>query len=111
MPLYEYRCSQCDEHFEELQKLTDPVLVDCPVCHQPRLVRLISAAGFRLSGSGWYETDFKTGNQRNLAGDKGEQKPKQSSDTNKSKSSTTTEATTSKPAASTSSTSTSSDSD
>lgn len=69
MPIYEYHCSACDKHHEVLQKISDPELTDCPKCGKPSLKRLISAAGFRLKGEGWYETDFKTSNQRNLASD------------------------------------------
>ena len=54
---------------EALQKISDEALKDCPACGKPALTKLISAAGFRLSGSGWYETDFKTGAKKNLAGD------------------------------------------
>lgn len=68
MPIYEYRCESCGHELEKLQKMSDAPLKDCPRCEQPQLRRLISAAGFRLKGSGWYETDFKTGNRRNLAG-------------------------------------------
>ena len=67
MPIYEYRCQSCDHELETLQKLSDPELRDCPSCGQPALKKLISAVGFRLKGSGWYETDFKSGNQKNLA--------------------------------------------
>lgn len=67
MPFYEYRCDACEHHFEALQKISDEPLVDCPACQQPRLKKLISAAGFRLKGQGWYETDFKSGAKRNLA--------------------------------------------
>jgi len=49
-----------------LQKISDPPLVDCPACAQPALKKLVSAAGFRLKGSGWYETDFKGGKKKNL---------------------------------------------
>ncbi len=66
MPIYEYACSECDHTLEALQKMSDAVLVDCPACDQPGLIKKISAPGFRLSGSGWYETDFKSGNQKNL---------------------------------------------
>jgi putative FmdB family regulatory protein len=52
-----------------LQKLSDPALTHCPACHAEALQKLISAAGFRLKGSGWYETDFKQKDRRNLAGD------------------------------------------
>ena len=66
MPIYEYRCKECGEELERLQRLNDEPLRDCPSCGKPALRRLMSAAGFRLKGSGWYETDFKQDNRRNL---------------------------------------------
>jgi putative FmdB family regulatory protein len=69
MPIYEYRCDDCGHELEKLQRISDDPLRDCPSCEQPALRRLVSAAGFRLKGSGWYETDFKKDNRRNLAGD------------------------------------------
>lgn len=71
MPIYEYECGECQHELEALQKMSDPALKDCPECKQPALVKKISAAAFRLSGSGWYETDFKSGKKKNLAGDAG----------------------------------------
>ncbi len=67
MPIYEYRCQSCGHELEKLQRMSDASLTDCPECGKSALKRLISAAGFRLKGAGWYETDFKTSNQRNLA--------------------------------------------
>lgn len=67
MPIYEYACTNCDHMLDALQKMSDDPLVDCPECGQPRLKRLISAPRFRLKGKGWYETDFKKDNQRNLS--------------------------------------------
>ncbi len=69
MPIYEYRCQACGHELEALQKLSEARLTTCPACQKDELVRLISAAGFRLKGSGWYETDFKSGKRRNLAGE------------------------------------------
>ena len=69
MPIYEYRCEDCGHQLEKLQKMSDAPLKDCPVCSTQGLRKLISAAGFRLAGSGWYETDFKTQGKKNLAGD------------------------------------------
>ncbi|MCW8884543.1 MAG: zinc ribbon domain-containing protein [Motiliproteus sp.] len=69
MPIYEYQCNDCGHQMEALQKISDEALKDCPACEKPALTKLISAAGFRLAGSGWYETDFKTGAKKNLAGD------------------------------------------
>lgn len=74
MPIYEYRCESCGAELEKIQKISDPVLTLCPECGEERLVKLVSASGFRLSGSGWYETDFKkSGTKRNLASDGGKQ--------------------------------------
>ena len=69
MPIYEYQCESCGHALEALQRLSDPLLVDCPACNKPALKKQISAAGFRLKGGGWYETDFKSGSKKNLAGD------------------------------------------
>ena len=69
MPIYEYQCQDCEHELEKLQKLSDDPLTDCPECGKSALKKKISAAGFRLKGGGWYETDFKTGNKKNLAGD------------------------------------------
>lgn len=67
MPIYEYACKSCDHTMDALQKMSDDPLVECPECGKPELKRLISAPRFRLKGEGWYETDFKKDNQRNLA--------------------------------------------
>ncbi len=71
MPIYEYTCSQCGHEQEFLQKMSDAPLTECPACKASALQKKISAAGFRLAGSGWYETDFKSSGKRNLAGDSG----------------------------------------
>ncbi len=67
MPIYEYQCTNCGYDMEVMQKMSDAPLTDCPQCGQPALKKLISAAGFRLAGGGWYETDFKSGNKRNVS--------------------------------------------
>ncbi|MBF6647589.1 FmdB family zinc ribbon protein [Methylobacter sp. BlB1] len=71
MPIYEYQCQACGHEHEALQKLSDAPLINCPACSQPELMKKISAAGFRLKGGGWYETDFKSGNKKNVAGESG----------------------------------------
>lgn len=70
MPIYEYQCQSCGHEYEALQKLSDAPLKDCPACNKPDLAKKISAAGFRLKGGGWYETDFKSGGKKNVAGEK-----------------------------------------
>lgn len=69
MPIYEYQCKACGHRLEKLQKISAAPLTDCPACQASELQRLVSAAGFRLAGGGWYETDFKSGSKKNLAGD------------------------------------------
>jgi putative FmdB family regulatory protein len=70
MPFYEYQCNQCGHLFEAMQKITEAPLKKCPACGKNALKKLLSAPVFRLKGSGWYETDFKSDQERkrNLAG-------------------------------------------
>ncbi len=89
MPIYEYQCESCGHALEALQKLSDAPLTQCPACQKSSLKKQISAAGFRLSGGGWYETDFKSGKKKNLAGDSSQSS---SSSTSSSSSSATTAA-------------------
>jgi len=67
VPIYEYQCQACGNEHEALQKMSADPLVMCPACSEPELKKKISAAGFRLKGSGWYETDFKSGSKKNVA--------------------------------------------
>ena len=71
MPIYEYKCDICDHQFEILQKINDVPAKTCPECSSHSLRKLVSAAAFKLKGTGWYETDFKT------------KKPKKANDTTK----------------------------
>ncbi|MFI4919003.1 MAG: FmdB family zinc ribbon protein [Legionellales bacterium] len=59
MPIYEYQCTSCHHHFDLMQKMSDPAATQCPECSQHTAIKLVSAAGFQLKGTGWYETDFK----------------------------------------------------
>lgn len=98
MPIYEYECKSCGHRLEKLQRMNDPALTDCPACNQSALKRLVSAVSFRLKGSGWYETDFKKGDKKNLhesgdsesetskPGDSKDKTPTESSDTKTSES-------------------------
>lgn len=70
MPIYEYSCTKCGHELEILQKMTDSLLKDCPECGQPTLKKQLSAAGFRLKGTGWYETDFKAAHKSSEKQDK-----------------------------------------
>jgi|HubBroStandDraft_3_1064219.scaffolds.fasta_scaffold218434_1 putative FmdB family regulatory protein len=76
MPFYEYECSNCRFYVEVLQKISEQPLKKCPSCRKSALKKLVSAPVFRLKGSGWYETDFKSDQEgkRNLAGAEKEEK-------------------------------------
>ena len=78
VPIYEYRCDACGHELEALQKMSDVPLIDCPECSQSTLKKALSAAGFRLKGSGWYESDFKGGKKKNVH-DSGKSESKKSS--------------------------------
>ena len=67
MPIYEYACGSCEHRFETIQKASEGLLRDCPECGEAALKKLLSAPVFRLKGSGWYETDFKTGDKKRLS--------------------------------------------
>ena len=67
MPIYEYQCEACGHKLEKLQKLSDDPLKLCPYCEKHEMKKLVSAVAFRLKGSGWYETDFKTGDKKNVS--------------------------------------------
>ncbi|MEM9208496.1 MAG: zinc ribbon domain-containing protein [Pseudomonadota bacterium] len=99
MPIYEYGCKNCGHTLDALQKMSDDPLVDCPACGAPALKRMISAPRFRLKGDGWYETDFKKDNQRNLAKSDNDSGKKATSDAKKDNAKTK-DSSTSSPAAS-----------
>lgn len=63
MPIYAYRCTACGHAQDVLQKLSDPVLTECPACKAATFAKQLTAAGFQLKGSGWYVTDFRDGNK------------------------------------------------
>lgn len=69
MPIYEYQCDACGKRSEVMQKIGDAPISECPKCGDKKVRKVVSAAAFRLKGGGWYETDFKSSNRKNLAGD------------------------------------------
>lgn len=85
MPIYEYQCDECGHQLDALQGVNDEPLLECPECAKTSLKRLISAPNFRLKGQGWYETDFKKENRKNVADNKDKKSDKkESSDDDKS---------------------------
>jgi len=69
MPIYAFECASCGHQFDRLQKLSDADPTVCPECGAEQVRRQLTAPSFRLSGAGWYETDFKKDGdkKRNLA--------------------------------------------
>ncbi|MHB8536096.1 MAG: FmdB family zinc ribbon protein [Sulfuricaulis sp.] len=80
MPIYEYECGSCGHRFEAIQKMSDPVLIDCPACNKAGLKKLMSAAGFQLKGTGWYATDFKNGQKKEKKPESDSTPPKKKTD-------------------------------
>jgi putative FmdB family regulatory protein len=83
MPIYEYACQKCSHTFDALQKMNADPLTECPECGEHALKKLVSAPNFRLKGSGWYETDFKKTNQRNLVDGPDKKSAKSDAETSK----------------------------
>jgi putative FmdB family regulatory protein len=75
MPIYEYQCQACGHQLEAIQKMSDDPLKDCPECGKPELKKMLSASGFRLKGTGWYETDFKNSGSKPKKESSSESKP------------------------------------
>ncbi len=67
MPTYEYQCNNCHHAFELMQKISEDPIKKCPECGKLTVIRLVSAAGFQLKGTGWYVTDFKNKGQPKAA--------------------------------------------
>lgn len=67
MPIYAYKCETCGHAKDVLQKMSDPLLTDCPACGNATFKKQLTAAGFQLKGTGWYVTDFKEGAGKNNA--------------------------------------------
>ena len=54
MPIYEYQCQSCGHQFDVIQKVSDEKLTICPKCNEKKLKKLVTSAGFKLKGTGWY---------------------------------------------------------
>jgi putative FmdB family regulatory protein len=67
MPIYAYKCNSCGFAKDVLQKISDPLLTDCPHCGAAAFSKQLTSAGFQLKGSGWYATDFKGGSAATAA--------------------------------------------
>ncbi len=83
MPIYDFQCQSCGNEVEVLQKISDDPLKNCEACGKPDMKKKVSAAAFRLSGAGWYETDFKKGKKKNLT--QKDDKPSSNKKTEKAK--------------------------
>jgi putative FmdB family regulatory protein len=68
MPTYQYRCTECGEDLEAVQKFSDPTLTTCPTCGGP-LRKVFNAVGVVFKGSGFYRTDSRNGSKSGGDGD------------------------------------------
>jgi len=53
MPTYTYKCSDCDHEWDVRQRMSDPLIGECPECHKENVVKQISSNEFILKGHGW----------------------------------------------------------
>ena len=70
MPTYQYRCTECGEDLEAVQKFSDPALTTCPTCGG-QLRKVFNAVGVVFKGSGFYRTDSRNGSKTGTDGDSG----------------------------------------
>ena len=68
MPTYQYRCTECGEDLEAVQKFSDPALTTCPTCGG-QLRKVFNAVGVVFKGSGFYRTDSRNGSKSGADGD------------------------------------------
>ncbi len=73
MPIYEYKCTDCDSHIEKMQKSSDDPLKVCESCGG-NLEKQWSLSGIQFKGDGWYVTDYS--NKLKDGTDKGEKTAK-----------------------------------
>lgn len=60
MPIYCYKCFDCN-HYEEIkQSMNDDPLTDCPECGGDNYKRVITNVGVIFKGSGFHVTDYKS---------------------------------------------------
>jgi len=62
MPTYQYRCTECGEDLEAVQKFSDPALTTCPTCGS-QLRKVFNPVGVVFKGSGFYRTDSRNGSK------------------------------------------------
>jgi putative FmdB family regulatory protein len=58
MPIYEFRCQECQRIAEYQLKLSDPYPTECPNCHKGQLQKIMSLPAFQLKGGGWYADSY-----------------------------------------------------
>lgn len=101
MPIYEFLCQACGNEIEVLQKISDPYPTDCEACGKAEMKKKVTAAAFRLSGAGWYETDFKESDKKKNLTEKNSDKKESKAKPSDKKSDKSAEKTSSKTATST----------
>ena len=78
MPIYEFRCIECDEVSEEMLSFKDKTkTIKCPICNN-KSERIMSLGSFHLKGSGWYKDGY---GKRNTSKEEVAEKPKTESTT------------------------------
>ena len=74
MPIYEYKCLDCEAHVEKMQKVSDEPLKTCEVCGG-NLEKQWSLSGIQFKGAGWYVTDYSN-KLKDTSSDKSEKSEK-----------------------------------
>lgn len=77
MPIYVYRCRDCDHHFEVTQSMSDDPVTVCEACGG-HVERVLFAPAIHFKGSGFHNTDY--GTKRRPVGGDGDGAPAKAAD-------------------------------
>lgn len=82
MPTYHYRCSECEQHLEVVQSMTDDPITECGACGG-EMHKVLQPVGIVLKGSGFYRTDNRGSSKKSSGSDSSEKSTSSDSKTSK----------------------------
>lgn len=78
MPIYVYKCTECNEYCEALQKASDEPLKTCPQCKAEALIKVIAPVGVIFKGTGFHKNDYSGKSSSSSKSSAAESKPAES---------------------------------
>jgi putative FmdB family regulatory protein len=66
MPVYTYRCENCNNQFDQQQSFSEEPLNICPECKKRALRKIYRPAQVLFKGSGYYVTDNRSSSKSRI---------------------------------------------